>query len=93
MYAIVQTGGKQFRAEKDAVLIVEKIDGEPGTKIDLDEVVMVNDGKVYSYSSNACQFIFPGLTMRIGSDVSTSMGSSPPLLLPPPPLYPPPLGR
>lgn len=45
MYAIVKTGGKQFKAEKDAVLIVEKIDGEPGTKIDLGEVVMVNDGK------------------------------------------------
>ncbi len=45
MYAIVQTGGKQFKAEKDVVLIVEKIDGEPGAQFDLDEVVMVNDGK------------------------------------------------
>ena len=45
MYAIVQTGGKQFKAEKDVVLIVEKIDGETGAQFDLDEVVMVNDGK------------------------------------------------
>ena len=45
MYAIVQTGGKQFKAEKDVVLIVEKIEGEPGSTFDLDEVVMVNDGK------------------------------------------------
>lgn len=45
MYAIVKTGGKQFKAEKDTVLIVEKIDGEPGSLVDLDEVVMVNDGK------------------------------------------------
>lgn len=45
MYAIVKTGGKQIKAEKDDVVIVEKIDGEPGTKIDLDEVVMVHDGK------------------------------------------------
>ena len=45
MYAIVQTGGKQFKAEKDAVLIVEKIEGDPGSTVDLSEVVMVHDGK------------------------------------------------
>jgi large subunit ribosomal protein L21 len=44
MYAIVKTGGKQFRAEKGGTLIVEKLDGEPGTKIELDEVLMVSDG-------------------------------------------------
>lgn len=44
MYAIVQTGGKQLKAEKDALLIVEKLDGEPGTKIELSEVLMVCDG-------------------------------------------------
>lgn len=44
MYAIVKTGGKQFKAEKDEVIIVEKIEGEPGSKVELDEVVMVADG-------------------------------------------------
>lgn len=44
MYAIVKTGGKQFRAEKDGVIIVEKLEGEPGTKVDLGEVLMVVDG-------------------------------------------------
>ena len=44
MYAIVKTGGKQFRAEKGATLIVEKLDGEPGTKIELGEVLLVADG-------------------------------------------------
>lgn len=44
MYAIVQTGGKQFRAEKDEVLIVEKLEGEPGTAIVLEDVLMVCDG-------------------------------------------------
>lgn len=42
MYAIVKTGGKQFKAEKGEIILVEKIDGEPGTKIELGEVVMVN---------------------------------------------------
>lgn len=44
MYAIVKTGGKQFRAAKDEVLIVEKLDGEPGTKVELGEVLLVCDG-------------------------------------------------
>jgi large subunit ribosomal protein L21 len=44
MYAIVKTGGKQFRAEKDETLIVEKLEGEPGTKVELDEVLLVCDG-------------------------------------------------
>jgi large subunit ribosomal protein L21 len=44
MYAIVKTGGKQFKAAKDDVLIVEKIDGEPGTAVELAEVLMVVDG-------------------------------------------------
>ena len=41
MYAIIKTGGKQYKAEQDEVLIVEKIEGEPGTKLDLEEVLMV----------------------------------------------------
>ncbi len=44
MYAIVTTGGKQYKAAKDDLLIVEKLDGEPGTKIDLEEVVLVSEG-------------------------------------------------
>jgi large subunit ribosomal protein L21 len=44
MYAIVKTGGKQFRAEKGSVLIVEKLDGSVGDKLDLEEIVMVCDG-------------------------------------------------
>jgi large subunit ribosomal protein L21 len=44
MYAIVKTGGKQFRAEKDEVLIVEKLEGEPGSNVELTEVLMVCDG-------------------------------------------------
>jgi large subunit ribosomal protein L21 len=44
MYAIVKTGGKQYKAAKDDILIVEKIEGEIGAKVDLGEVVMFNDG-------------------------------------------------
>ena len=44
MYAIVKTGGKQFRAEQDGILIVEKIEGEPGTVVELGEVILLADG-------------------------------------------------
>ena len=47
MYAIVKTGGKQFKAEKNEVILVEKIEGEPGTKVELNEVVMISgDGSI-----------------------------------------------
>jgi large subunit ribosomal protein L21 len=44
MYAIIKTGGKQLKAAQDDILIIEKIEGEPGTKIEFDEVLMVVDG-------------------------------------------------
>jgi large subunit ribosomal protein L21 len=44
MYAILKTGGKQLKAAKDDILIVEKIEGEPGAKITFDEVLLVIDG-------------------------------------------------
>jgi large subunit ribosomal protein L21 len=44
MFAIVKTGGKQYRVEKNAKLVVEKLDGAVGDKVTLD--VMMVDGKV-----------------------------------------------
>ncbi|MBL8041065.1 MAG: 50S ribosomal protein L21 [Chthonomonas sp.] len=44
MYAIIKTGGKQYKAEKNDLVIVEKLDGEPGAKVELESVVMVCDG-------------------------------------------------
>jgi large subunit ribosomal protein L21 len=44
MYAILKTGGKQLQAAQNDILIVEKLDGEPGTVVEFGEVLMVNDG-------------------------------------------------
>lgn len=44
MYAIVKTGGKQLKAAKDEVLVVEKIEGEAGSKVELTEVLMLVNG-------------------------------------------------
>lgn len=41
MYAIIQTGGKQYRVEEGDVLRVEKLDGEVGDEITLEEVLVI----------------------------------------------------
>jgi len=41
MYAIVQTGGKQYKVETGDQIRVEKINGEPGTEIVLDKVLAI----------------------------------------------------
>jgi large subunit ribosomal protein L21 len=44
MYAVIATGGKQYRVTKDAVLRVEKLDAEPGSTVELGEVLLVGEG-------------------------------------------------
>ena len=47
MYAIVEIGGQQFKVEKDSELFVNKLDGEAGSKIKFDRVLLTEDnGKV-----------------------------------------------
>lgn len=47
MYAVVKTGGKQYRVTKDQVVLVEKLDVEKGKTVELSDVLMVgNNGKV-----------------------------------------------
>ena len=46
MYAIVLTGGKQYKVAKDDIIKVEKIDKEIGAKVELDVVMLNNDGKI-----------------------------------------------
>lgn len=44
MYAVVTTGGKQYRVEAGSMLLVEKIVAEPGSSVTLDRVLLVGDG-------------------------------------------------
>jgi large subunit ribosomal protein L21 len=48
MYAIIQTGGKQYRVNEGMILKIEKIAGEKGDKITLPEVLLVSgdDGEI-----------------------------------------------
>lgn len=43
MFAVVKTGGKQYRVAKDDILRVEKLDAEAGDTVILDQVLMVSD--------------------------------------------------
>jgi large subunit ribosomal protein L21 len=45
-YAIVETGGKQYRAEKGAQLLVEHLPADEGAKVNLRAVMYRGDGKV-----------------------------------------------
>ena len=44
MYAVIETGGKQYRVEVGTELEVELLDGEPGDSIKIDRVLLVVDG-------------------------------------------------
>jgi large subunit ribosomal protein L21 len=45
MYAVVSTGGKQYRVEAGNELIVERVGGEAGSTITFDRVLLVGDGE------------------------------------------------
>ena len=44
MYAVIKTGGKQYRVAADDVLTIEKIAGDAGAKVEFTEVLMVGGG-------------------------------------------------
>lgn len=44
MYAVIKTGGKQYRVQAGDLLVVEKLDGEPGAQVAFNEVLMLGEG-------------------------------------------------
>ena len=45
MYAIIETGGKQYRVEKDDVIDVERLEAEKGQPVEFTNVLFWSDGK------------------------------------------------
>lgn len=43
MYAVIETGGKQYRVSPGSTLKVEKLDGEPGTAVEFKALAVAND--------------------------------------------------
>ena len=44
MYAVISTGGKQYRVEPGKTVVVEKLDGDKGTEVVFDQVLLVSSG-------------------------------------------------
>ena len=44
MYAIIATGGKQYKVSEGDIIKVEKLDVEPGNTVSFDQVIAVSDG-------------------------------------------------
>jgi large subunit ribosomal protein L21 len=44
MFAVIRTGGKQYKVVKDDMISVEKLAGEPGATVTLGDVLMIGDG-------------------------------------------------
>jgi large subunit ribosomal protein L21 len=46
MYAVVVTGGKQYRVSEGTTLVVDRVAGEVGSELSLDQVLMLGGDKV-----------------------------------------------
>ena len=44
MFAVIRTGGKQFRAEPGTTLLIPSLDAEPGATVTFDDVLLASDG-------------------------------------------------
>ncbi len=44
MYAVIKTGGKQYRVEPGATIRVEKLEGDKGKTLEIADVLLVADG-------------------------------------------------
>ena len=45
MYAVIRTGGKQYKVHEDQVLRVEKLEGGEGSEIEFTDVLLYSDGE------------------------------------------------
>jgi large subunit ribosomal protein L21 len=52
MFAIIRTGGKQYRVAKDEVITVEKLAGDPGASVTLGDVLMAGVGGDAKFGEN-----------------------------------------
>ncbi len=51
MYAVIRTGGKQYKVHEEQVLKVEKLEGNEGSQIEFDDILMYSDGETITLGS------------------------------------------
>ena len=55
MYAVIKTGGKQYRVQEGDLLRIEKLDAEVGKKVTFDDVLMFGEGADIKAGSDAAK--------------------------------------
>jgi large subunit ribosomal protein L21 len=45
MYAVIASGGKQYKVQEGEILKVEKLDGQVGSEVAFDQVLLLSDGE------------------------------------------------
>ena len=63
MYAVIETGGKQYRVQQGDVISVEKLGVEAGDKVMFDKVLVVNDGEAVSVGTPCVEGATVGATV------------------------------
>ncbi len=58
MYAVIKTGGKQYKVEEGQILRVEKLEGEIGSDIKFDDVLLYSDGENITLGSPVIENAF-----------------------------------
>ncbi len=51
MYAVIRTGGKQYKVHTEQILKVEKLEGSEGSQIEFEDVLMYSDGETVTLGS------------------------------------------
>lgn len=60
MFAVIKTGGKQYRVAKDDVIVVEKLAGDVGASIKFGDILMAGDGKNLKLGKDLAGFAVTG---------------------------------
>ncbi len=51
MYAVIRTGGKQYKVHEEQILRVEKLEGSEGSQVEFNDVLMYSDGETVTLGS------------------------------------------
>ncbi|MDR2245972.1 MAG: 50S ribosomal protein L21 [Treponema sp.] len=67
MYAVVEFQGKQYKAEKGALLRVDRLDAEPGDVLEIDSVLLLSQGDAPDAVTVGVPYV-PGVTVSATVD-------------------------
>jgi len=66
MYAVIKTGGKQYRVQEGDILRVEKLDAETGNEVIFDQVLMLGEGETLVAGNEAADATVTGVVTDEG---------------------------